>query len=348
MPKIRVTVAPCDAEKPLFAGVDVGGTNIKVGIVDTHGRTAAFTSFATEEEKGADDAVTRMARAISRLTDESGIAEETIAAIGLGTPGSMDIPRGMIVEPPNMPHWRDFPIRDALSAACGKPVLFANDANAAAFGEFWIGRGRDHSSLVMLTLGTGVGGGIIVDGQGIDGINSFGSECGHMIVDSRADARLCVWGGGRGELEAYASAPAVVARTQEALSKVRLTSLSKRLDQGESLTTRMLAEEAESGDDFSVEMILETGRYLGIAITTLVHLIDPGAVILGGAMDFGGTDTGIGNRFLGTIRREFQSRAYGIVRNNTVIDFAALGGDAGYLGAAGIARAASGQREPRD
>ena len=347
MPKPPVNIAPVDAEYPLFAGVDVGGTNTKIGFVDHQGRTVAFTSFPTEEEKGPDDAVIRMAQAILRLTDENQLEQSAIAAIGLATPGSMDIPRGIIVEPPNMPHWRDFPVRDALSAASGKPVVFANDANAAAYGEFWIGRGRDQSSLVMLTLGTGVGGGIIVDGHAIDGINSFGSECGHMIVDSRTDARLCVWGGGRGELEAYASAPAIVARTREALSADPRTSIAKRLDQGQALTTRMLAEEAESGDEFSIDIILETGRYLGVAITTLVHVIDPGAVILGGAVDFGGTSTTIGRRFLATIRDEFQSRAYGIVREKTVIDFAELGGDAGYLGAAGIARTCQSRPTPQ-
>lgn len=146
---------------------------------------------------------------------ESSVSMDSIARLGLGTPGSMNISEGMILEPPNMPHWRNYPIRDALAEACGKPVSFANDANAAAYGEFWIGSGRNHTSMIMLTLGTGVGGGIIVEGKSIDGNNSFGSECGHIVVDSSAEARECAWGGGRGELEAYASASAVVRNAQE-------------------------------------------------------------------------------------------------------------------------------------
>ena len=161
-----------------------------------------------------------------------------------------------------------------------------------------------------------------------------------MVVDSRSDARLCVWGGGQGELEAYASAPAVVARTQETLPHNPASSVHNRIDSGETLSSRMLAEEAENGDAFATEIVLETGRYLGIAGTTLVHIIDPGVVILGGAMNFGGSETDIGRRFLSAILSEFQSRAYGIVRDKTTIKFAALGGDAGYIGAAGIARAA--------
>ncbi|MEE3370685.1 MAG: ROK family protein [Planctomycetota bacterium] len=342
MPATRSIIGLNNADEPLFAGVDVGGTNTKIGIVDNQGRTLAFTTLPTEEEKGAEDAVQRMALAIRRLAEEHGVDQDSIQAIGLGTPGSMDIEQGMIVEPPNMPHWRNFPIRDRLSLACGKPVRFANDANAAAYGEFWVGSGKSHSSLIMLTLGTGVGGGVVVHGQLIDGVNSFGSECGHMIVDSRPDARLCVWGGGRGELEAYASAPAVVARTQEVLSDNPASSVHNRVGQGETLSSRMLAEEAENGDAFATEIVLETGRYLGIAVTTLVHIIDPGVVILGGAMNFGGSETDTGRRFLAAILSEFQSRAYGIVRDKTTIKFAALGGDAGYIGAAGIARAARG------
>ena len=340
MPTTRSIIEINKAEKPLFAGVDVGGTNTKIGIVDNQGRTLAFTMMPTKEERGAEDAVQRMALAIRKLTEEHGVDQDSIQAIGLGTPGSMNIEQGLIVEPPNMPHWRNFPIRDQLSLASGKPVLFANDANAAAYGEFWVGSGKSHSSLIMLTLGTGVGGGIVVHGQLIDGVNSFGSECGHMIVDSRSDARLCVWGGGQGELEAYASAPAVVARAQETLPHNPASSVHNRIDSGETLSSRMLAEEAENGDAFATEIVLETGRYLGIAVTTLVHIIDPGVVILGGAMNFGGSETDIGRRFLAAILSEFQSRAYGIVRDKTKIDFAALGGDAGYIGAAGIARAA--------
>jgi glucokinase len=172
----------------------------------------------------------------------------------------------------------------------GLPVAFTNDANAAAFGEFWVGSGRQYDGLILLTLGTGVGGGIIVGGMAIEGVNSFGAECGHIIVDSRPDARLCVWGGGRGELEAYASASAVADRAEKLLAEGRVSALTKRLAKGESMSTLMLAEEAEAGDELALEVILEAATYLGIGIVTLVHTIDPGAVILGGAMNFGGNE----------------------------------------------------------
>jgi glucokinase len=200
-----------------------------------------------------------------------------------------------------------------------------------------VGSGREFDSLIVLTLGTGVGGGIIVNGRAIEGVHSFGAECGHIIIDSRPDARLCVWGGGRGELEAYASASAVVQQAQSLLDQGRTSSVTRRLAQGEELTTLMLSEEAEAGDELALEVILETATYLGIGIVTLVHTIDPGAVILGGAMNFGGLATTVGQKFLEQVTKEFRRRAFAVVAD-TKIDYASLGGDAGYIGAAGIAR----------
>jgi glucokinase len=191
----------------------------------------------------------------------------------------------------------------------------------------------------MFTLGTGVGGGIILGGMSVDGEHSFGSELGHIIIDQSPEARLCMWGGGRGELEAYASAPAVVARTQELLDMGHPSRLQSRIEAGESLSTLMMAEEAERGDALCQEVILETARLLGVGVVSVVHAVDPAVVILGGAVNFGGHTTEIGRRFLSRVRAEFHMRAYHVVRDSTVIDFASLGGDAGYIGAAGIARA---------
>lgn len=342
MSKAIQTITLSQAQRPLYVGVDIGGTNIKIGLVDDLGRTLGFTSIATEEEKGPDDAVQRIAAAVETMLAGLGLATADIQAIGLGTPGTMDIPAGMILEPPNFPHWRHFPLRDRLAEASGLPVSFANDAGAAAFGEYWVGSGREFPSIVMLTLGTGVGGGIILGDMSIDGENSHGSECGHIIIDSHDDARVCSCGQS-GHLEAYASATALVKRTQEALEN-RTSSLSPRIAAGEKLTTLMLAQEAEKGDELSLELIEETAFYLGIGIVTLLHTIDPGAVIIGGAMTFGGKDTELGRRFLQQIRDVVLPRTFPTQAERITIDFASLGGDAGYIGAAGIARAA--QQKP--
>jgi glucokinase len=341
------------AQEPFFWGVDVGGTGIKFGLVDDLGQTLSFQRIATEEHRGPQSAVDRLALALAEHEKRLGDSvRKAIAGIGLGTPGSMDLPRGMLIEPPNLPNWWHFPIRESLQTATGRQVTFINDANAAAYGEFWLGTGREHHSMILLTLGTGVGGGIIVDGELVNGVNSFGSECGHILVDSDEDARLCVWGGGRGHLEAYASASAVVERTREQLraggALAKQSSLRGVLGGNDSeLTAKKVFESALQNDGLALAIIDETARWLGIGITTLVHTIDPGLVVLGGAMDFGGPNSPVGLRFVAGIREEFRRRTFTNVFEGTTIDFASLGGDAGYLGAAGYARR-NFQRRSRD
>ncbi len=331
-----------DAETPFFVGVDVGGTNIKVGLLDNEGRTLAKLSLPTDAAQGPEASVQRMGTAVHEVAERTGLKPEQIAWVGLGTPGTMDIPAGKLLEPPNLPGWEGFPIRDRLSEACDRPVTFANDAAAAAYGEFWVGSGRDLHSMVFLTLGTGVGCGIIVGGLSLEGEHSHGAECGHIIIDFNEDARVCSCGQ-PGHLEAYASAVAVVKRTAEALEEERDSSLRQRLQAGEELTPLLIAEEAEGGDALSLEIVLETARYLGVGVVSLMHTIDPNGVVLGGAMNFGGEKSELGQRFLQRVRQEVSARAFPIPAQNTSVNFAALGGDAGYIGAAGLARQAARQ-----
>lgn len=332
-----------DAQPPLFAGVDVGGTSVKIGIVDDLGRPLGWTSIATDATRGPDDGTRRIGQAVCQLIDQIGLPREQVAGVGLGTPGTMDIPAGMLLDPPNLPGWIDFPIRDRLSQECQLPVSFTNDAAAAAYGEYWVGSGKSLPSMVMLTLGTGIGGGIIINDKSIDGEHSHGAECGHIIIDCRDDARVCSCGQ-PGHLEAYASALAVIRRTQEALDAGARTSIGQRLSAGETLTPLLLAQEAEAGDALALEIVLDTARYLGIGLTSLMHTIDPSCVVLGGAMTFGGNASPLGRRFIERIREEVRRRAFPVVAK-TPIEYAALGGDAGYIGAAGMARAQVGRRQ---
>jgi glucokinase len=276
-----------------------------------------------------------MGKAVHALAHEVGIATTDIARVGLGSPGPLDIPQGRIVRAGNLPGWDDLPRRDRVSDHCGLPVTVANDANAAAFGEFWIGTGKIHDSMVLLTLGTGVGGGVIIDNELVVGRNSFGGECGHMIIDPSPEARLCAWGGGRGHLEAYASASGVTARAREELQAGAKSILASQIDK---ITAKRIFEAAEQGDPWSLKFIEQTGDYLAIGITSMVHMVDPGLVVLGGAMNFGGSNSPTGQRFLESVRRGFEARTFQYVQAGTHIEFASLGADAGYIGAAGIAR----------
>jgi len=331
-----------EAHGPFFAGIDLGGTNIKVGVVDDLGRPLAWLSVPTECEKGPEDAARRMAEAVREAGRRAGLAESELARVGLGSPGTMDLAAGMLIEPVNLrgpkgDEWNNFPIRARVSHYCGLPVAFANDAAAAAYGEFWVGSGRDFHSMVLFTLGTGIGCGIIIGDHSLDGENSHGAECGHIVIDLADDARVCGCGQ-PGHLEAYASATAVIKRTREVLDAGRKSSVNDRLAAGDELSPKLLAEEAERGDELSLELIIETARYVAIGVVNLMHTIDPTGVLLGGAMTFGGHATELGRKFLARIKEEVRRRAFELLAERTIIDYASLGGDAGYIGAAGIAR----------
>jgi glucokinase len=271
------------------------------------------------------------------MLQKLGLSMDDVAGVGLCTPGTMDIPRGMFLQPHNLPHWHYFPIRDEVADVFGLPTAFANDANAAAYGEYWVGSGQKFHSIVMLTLGTGVGGGIIIGDLSVDGENSHGSECGHIIVDSSPIARMCGCGQ-PGHLEAYCSATALVKRTQDLLDGGRPSSLLQRITPESPLTALMIDQEADKGDALATEVIFELGTWLGLGCVTLMHTIDPGAVILGGAMNFGGGEDPTGRRFLEHVRGVVRKHAFPILAQRTTIDYALLGSDAGFIGAAGIAR----------
>lgn len=345
MSQARQQIPVTEANPPYYFGVDLGGTNIKIGLVDNLGRTLAWRSIPTDSPRGPEDGTQRMANTMRSLATEVGLTLDDVPQVGLGSPGTMDVPAGMLLEPHNLPGWYNFPIRDRLSHHCGRPVSFVNDANAAAYGEYWVGSGRELSSMVLFTLGTGVGCGVIIGDLLIEGENSHGAECGHIIIDYREDARLCGCGQ-RGHLEAYASATAVIRRTEEALATDRPSSLRARVAAGEALSPMLLADEAELGDELALELILDTARYVGIGAVTLMNTIDPSGVVLGGAMTFGGHATALGRRFLDRVRQEVRTRAFPVLAERVTIDYASLGGDAGYLGAAGVARLAHLKQSP--
>lgn len=307
----------------LYVGLDVGGTSMKAGVVDDSGRVSGEASLPTEPERGQDIGLETMAACIHQAIDAAGTTLGAITAIGVATPGSMDIPAGLILEPPNLKPWRNVPVRDYIARTFGKPTAFQNDANAAAFGEFWVGAAKDVRSLVLFTLGTGIGGGIIIDGRILEGAQSHGGELGHTKIQA-IDGRLCGCGR-RGCLEAYGSATAVVQRTHEALAG-RASALS-----GE-FTSRDVFEAAAAGDELSREIVDRTAYYLGVGAANAMHTTNPEMICFGGGM------AGAGRPLLDAIRRYACELAFALPAKNTRIELAVLGGDAGFIGAAGCAR----------
>jgi glucokinase len=321
---------------PFYLGIDLGGTNVKSGVVDDDGQTYSSVSLKTRAALGPEEGLKTLAEAARQAVKASGLDWKEIKAIGLGSPGTMDIEAGLLLDPPNLPGWDNLPIRQRLAELLDKPTVLQNDANAAAYGEYWAGAGRDAKSLGLFTLGTGIGCGIIDQGRIIVGRHSNGAECGHMIIQME-NARQCSCGA-YGHLEAYASATALVKRAVEALEEGTPSRLEDAWAKG-MLSSRSIAEAAEAGDALGRRLMRETARYLAVGAVNLMNTIDPDMILFGGGMIAAGTT------LLTDIRNDIKSLAFPIPAASTRIEYAALGGDAGYIGAAGCARLTHGTPE---
>jgi glucokinase len=306
-------------------------SNIKSGVVDDEGNPLTAVSAETIADRGPEFGVDNLVAVGRQAVEQSGVSWDQIAAVGLGSPGTMDLDAGMLLDPPNLPGWNNLPIRKLLADRLMRPTVIQNDANAAAYGEYWVGRGRDSRSLVMFTLGPGIGCGIVVEGRILEGCHSHGAECGHMIVQMD-NARQCSCGA-YGHLEAYASATALVKRAREALNSGGSSkqSVLGRFSDDE-LTSRTISEVAQAGDPLARRLMRETAHYLAVGAVCLMHTIDPDIVLFGGGM------IAAGETFLEDIRSDVRAMAFPIPGTRTQIEFAELGGEAGFIGAAGCAR----------
>ena len=314
---------------PFYLGIDLGGTNIKSGVVNDDGRVLSAISIDTQADRGPEVGLDNLVEAGRRAVEASGLRWDQIAGVGLGSPGTMDLPAGMLLEPPNLPGWDNMPIRQLLGDRLKKPTVLQNDGNAAAYGEYWTGAGQGARSLVMFTLGTGIGGGIVMDGLILEGRHSHGAECGHIVVQME-NARQCSCGA-YGHLEAYASATALVKRAHEALSEEEVPSRLRALD-SQAITSRAIAEAAEAGDALARQLMRETAYFLAVGAVSMMHTIDPDLVLFGGGM------INAGESLLEDIRQDVRRMAFPVPAAKTRIEFAKLGGEAGFVGAAGWAR----------
>jgi glucokinase len=310
-----------------YVGLDVGGSSMKGGVVDDAGKPLGAATLPTEAERGQEFGLERMCETIRAAVKQAGLTMDRIDAIGVATPGLMDIPAGIILEPPNLKPWKNVPVRQHIADVFKLPTAFQNDANAAAMGEYWAGAGKNTRSMVLFTLGTGIGGGIIIDGKVLEGRHSHGAELGHMIIEM-SSPRLCGCGR-RGCLEAYASAPSVVQRMREALQK---TGDMAALDRFGELSARTIFEAAAGGHALAAKIVEETAYYLGVGATNAMHAIDPDMVVFGGGM------IAAGAAFLERIRHHVHRLAFPVPAERTEVRSAELGSDAGFIGAAACGR----------
>ena len=323
---------PVDRVTPAYLGLDVGGTNIKAGLVDDDGRTLASLTTPTRADLGPEIGLETLANLAAEVVRRSGVDWVDVQSVGMGVAGTLVSGAGRIVEAANLPLWNGFPIAPRLAERLGRPTVLLNDANAAAFGEYWAGEGRDSRSLALLTLGTGIGCGVVESGRLLEGRHGLGGEYGHVTIQMDG-GRICSCGR-VGHLEAYASAKALVNRAVEGLESEPDSALRAHREAG-TLDGRVISECAAEGDALAGRLMSETARYLAIGAATVMHTVDPDLILFGGGM------IAAGRSFLEAIRREVREHAFPSAWNSTRIEFAALGGNAGFIGAAGWARQAS-------
>lgn len=310
-------------------GIDIGGTYIKAGVLDPGDTLEHRRSIETEGSGGFEHVLMRIVALIDSLRTEAGLARSAETRVGIGVPGPMSHREGFIYGAPNLPGWVNIPLRDLLQKATGLSVSIENDANAAAFGEFAAGAGRGIADMVMLTLGTGIGGGVIMDGRLQRGHFDNAGEVGHMIV--AIDGRACPCGQ-LGCLERYASANAVGERVVEAIRAGEASILAARVAGGKAVSSSDVAEAARGGDALAHRIWDDACRYLAAACVNLQHILNPQRIVLTGGM------IGAGEQLFRAVRDHFTRLTWRVAKDQPEIVPATLGGDAGTIGAAALAR----------
>ena len=310
--------------KRFVIGADLGGTNLRVAAIDESGAMLDKVSLATRRQEGRDAVVGELSRTIRELSARLA-GPQVLGGIGIGVPGIIYLQTGMVRESPNLPGWENYPVRSQIESLVGSSVFLENDANAAALGEKWLGLGRYVNSLCMLTLGTGVGGGVVLDGKIWHGFLGMAGELGHMVVSENGVSCPC---GGRGCLETEASASAVVRKAKELLAERRSPALAAATEGAAEITSALVYDVAKAGDAACREIFQSVGKYLGIALAGLVNALNlPLYVIGGGAAN-------AWDLFAPAMMEEVRYRSFIFRDASTRIEKSILKGDAGLFGAA--------------
>ena len=309
-------------------GIDIGGTNLVVGSVSEDGsQLVALRTEPTLAEAGADDIMVRLLRMARTTIDETRrvVPEAAFLGVGIGSPGPLDRTTGVVLLTPNL-GWVNFPLRQRIADGLGMDAALDNDANCAVLGEWWVGAAQDARLAVGLTLGTGIGGGIIIEGRLLHGVADAAGELGHTTIE--ANGRQCKCGN-YGCLEAYASGPAIAQRAVEALDTGEPSALHSRVGGVLSaVTAQTFYEAAADGDPVAQEVVADTAKFLGAGVANLLNTFNPDVVVICGGV------TRAGDSLFLPLRREVSRRAFRVTVNSCRIVPGALLGTAGVYGAA--------------
>jgi len=313
----------------LIAGVDIGGTNVVVGLVpedgtSIHGVNTERTHKSDEPQDTFDQILRMVGRSIDLTNEELGEGKFEVVGVGMGAPGPLDRRSGTVLLTPNL-GWVGMPLRDGVAEVLGLPATLENDANCAVYGEWWHGAARGGRVVVGLTIGTGIGGGIVIDGELFHGSSDAAGEIGHASIDTNGRRCKC---GNYGCLEAYAAGPAIAARAVEGIEAGARSSLVDIVD-GDltAITAKTVSEAALNGDHFSVDVIRETAHILGSAVANLVNIFNPDIVVICGGV------TLTGDYLFEPLRHQVVRRAFKPSVEACRIVPGALTGTAGVYGA---------------
>lgn len=320
----------------LYAGIDIGATNIKYGLVDDRGAIRYRDQVATPKSGSAETLFDKIVVCGERLLVEADEAGAAVARLGVGSPGSVNMTTGVIQGGcPNMPYWEGFHLRDRLAERLNLPVMVDNDANCAAAAEHRFGAGHGFDNIVCLTIGTGIGGGLIIGGAVYRGANFSAGEVGHLLVGGEDAAD------GSRYLETLVSSKAILARLKERLAGERTPVFDSLVgDDMEQLTIKKMFQAARKGDRAAIEVVQTTARILGTALAGLVNVLNPEMVILGGGIAEGGRE------FVDIVRDTIMARALAAAIDGLEVVPARLGNAAGFIGAAFLGSSPPSESEP--
>ena len=306
-------------------GVDLGGTNIKIGLVTQNGKIIKQVSVPTEATKGPKAVIENIKKGIYLLINNEKIVFE---GIGIGCPGTVNPEKGTVQNPPNLPGWNKVNVGKAVSMEFEKLVYLENDANAAAIGEMIFGNGKNYRSFIMVTLGTGVGGGIVINRRIYRGNYSAAGEIGHITINYNGPKCNC---GSYGCIEAYVGNRYLIKRVQRNLKKNRNSLLTNLVKNDFNLITpKIIKEAADKGDDFAISVINDTGEKLGAAFASLTNVLDIGTYIVGGGV------AGFGKPLFDSFRKSLVARVMAPNKSRIKVLSARLKNEAGIKGASAL------------
>ena len=311
-----------------YIGCDLGGTNLRAGIVDPQsGKVSHPHATLTMAREGHDAVMARMGALIEQTIEASDLSKDEIGGIGIGAPGVLDLERGLTLLLPNLPGtWPEIPLRDTISEFTGLPTTLLNDVRSITFGEWRFGAGQGVDTMACFAVGTGIGGGLVVNGQLHLGIGGTGGELGHQMIDFNGPPCSC---GNRGCLEAYASGPAIAAMGMKAVVQGITTIIGELVDFDlNKITPKTIAQAASQGDEVAQNILEEAGFYIGIAAANVCASIGPRKIVIAGGV------SRIGEPILAPIRRTIRERVRVMPVERVEVIQAQLGDDAGVIGAA--------------